>query len=99
MHPMMAYAGAGREADQQDVIEAQRAALSGAGANAVFTRKLGAAATQAFQAFGARRVCPLRQPAAAGSQQGQHAGRVSSRARPIGPPGRTSRRTPKSLSA
>lgn len=51
MHAMMAYAGAGREADQHDVIEAQREALSGDGDNAVFTREVGAAATQAIQAF------------------------------------------------
>lgn len=51
MHAMMAYAGAGREADQQALIEAQRAALAGPGDNAVFTREVGAAATQAVLAF------------------------------------------------
>jgi len=51
MHAMMAYAGAGRDADQQAVIDAQREALGDAGDNAVFTREVGAAATQAILAF------------------------------------------------
>jgi len=51
LHAMMAYAGAGREADQQAVLDAQREALAGAGDNAVFTREVGAAATQAVRAF------------------------------------------------
>lgn len=51
MHAMMAYAGAGRDADQQAVIDAQREALADAGDNAVFMREVGAAATQAIRAF------------------------------------------------
>jgi len=52
MHAVMAFVGAGRHADAEAVLEAQRAALEGRGDNAAFTREVGAAAAQAVKAFG-----------------------------------------------
>jgi tetratricopeptide (TPR) repeat protein len=54
MHAMMAYAGAGREADQQAVLDAQREALRRDDDNAVFTREVGEPVAQAIRAFAAR---------------------------------------------
>jgi tetratricopeptide (TPR) repeat protein len=54
MHAMMAYAGAGRDAEQQAVLKAQRQALLRDDDNAVFTREVGLPATQAIRAFAAR---------------------------------------------
>ena len=51
-HAMMAYVAAGREAAAEAVLQAQKAALSGPGDNADFTREVGLAACQAIQAFG-----------------------------------------------
>ena len=51
MHAMMAYAAAGRAADQQAVLEAQRAACEREDDNALFTREVGGPATLAIQAF------------------------------------------------
>jgi len=53
MHAMMAYAGAGRHADQQAVLEAQRQALARDDDNAVFTREVGGPVAQAIGAFAA----------------------------------------------
>lgn len=56
MHAMIAFVGAGRTNDQQAVIKAQRAVLSGestlAADNLEFTREVGHHATCAIQAFG-----------------------------------------------
>jgi tetratricopeptide (TPR) repeat protein len=51
MHAMMAYAGAGRDAAQQAVLEAQRHCLARDDDNALFTREIGGAACQAIGAF------------------------------------------------
>jgi tetratricopeptide (TPR) repeat protein len=53
MHAMMAFAATGREADQQAVLEGQREALGRDDDNVVFTREVGASATQAIRAFAA----------------------------------------------
>jgi tetratricopeptide (TPR) repeat protein len=53
MHAMMAFAAAGRAADQQAVLDAQREAVARVDDNALFTRQIGAAATLAAQAFAA----------------------------------------------
>jgi hypothetical protein len=53
LHAMMAFVGAGRTADQQRVLDAQRAAMAGDGDNRQFTAEVGNAAAQALQAFGA----------------------------------------------
>lgn len=53
MHAMMAFVGSHRTDLQQAVLEAQRAAMTGLGDNADFTREVGHAATRAIQAFGA----------------------------------------------
>lgn len=50
-HAMMAFVGAGRAREQQQVLAAQRAALAADGDNAAFTREVGDAATRAVQAF------------------------------------------------
>jgi hypothetical protein len=51
-HAMMAFVVSGREAEQQAVLEAQRAAMASDADNAGFTRDVGHAATRAVQAFG-----------------------------------------------
>jgi hypothetical protein len=51
MHAMMAFMGAGRSKDAAAVLEAQEAAMDGAGDNAAFTREVGHAATLAIKAF------------------------------------------------
>jgi hypothetical protein len=53
LHAMIAFAGAGRDADQRRVLDAQRAALERGGDNRAFTADVGQAATQAVQAFAA----------------------------------------------
>jgi tetratricopeptide (TPR) repeat protein len=53
LHAMIAFAGAGRHADQRRVLDAQRAALERGGDNRAFTAEVGLAATQAVQAFAA----------------------------------------------
>jgi hypothetical protein len=52
MHAMMAFVGAGRSDSAAAVLEAQRAAMEGAGDNAQFTREVGNPATRAIKAFG-----------------------------------------------
>lgn len=51
LHMMMAFCGAGRELPQAAVLAAQAEALGRDDDNAVFTRLVGAPATQAVQAF------------------------------------------------
>ena len=51
-HAMMAYVGAGREADQAALLEAQEQAMVGAGDNAMFVRDVGRATVAAIHAFG-----------------------------------------------
>jgi tetratricopeptide (TPR) repeat protein len=53
VHAMMAFACAGRAADQRAVLEAQREAVARDDDNALFTREAGAPATLAIQAFAA----------------------------------------------
>jgi hypothetical protein len=52
MHAMMAFVNAGREKEQQAVLDAQRAACESDSDNAEFTREVGQPATRAIQAFG-----------------------------------------------
>src|SRR5690606_33500084 len=52
LHAMMAFVGAGRPSEQQQVLDAQRAAIEGQGDNVHFTREVGHPATLAVQAFG-----------------------------------------------
>jgi tetratricopeptide (TPR) repeat protein len=52
-HAMMAFVGAGRDAEIEQVLAAQREAAVADGDNAGFTRDVGAAATEAIRAFGA----------------------------------------------
>ena len=52
VHAAMAFVGAGRWSDLEALIEAQKAALAGAGDNASFTRDVGHPATLAIAAFG-----------------------------------------------
>ncbi len=52
MHAMIAFVGAGRVAQADAVLAAQRAALEAPGDNAAFTREVGHAATRAIKAFG-----------------------------------------------
>mgnify|MGYP000857336907 CR=1 FL=1 len=52
MHAMMAFVSTGRRALQQQVLEAQEAALAGDADNAAFTRDVGRPATLAIRAFG-----------------------------------------------
>jgi hypothetical protein len=80
LHAMIAFVGAGRPADQQRVIEAQQAALQSALDNAEFTRDVGAAATEAVQAFGIGdhgRAVSLLRPVRSGAHRfgGSHAQR------------------------
>jgi hypothetical protein len=51
-HAMMAFVNAGREKEQQAVLDAQRAAMESDSDNAEYTREVGHAATRAIQAFG-----------------------------------------------
>lgn len=51
LHAMLAFTGAGMKAAQQKLIEAQQAAISGDGDNAMFTREVGHPAVLAVQAF------------------------------------------------
>lgn len=51
-HAMMAYVGAGREAEQKALFEAQEQAMGGGGDNAVFVRDVGHATVSAIHAFG-----------------------------------------------
>jgi hypothetical protein len=80
LHAMIAFVGADRPADQQRVIEAQQAALQSALDNAEFTRDVGAAATEAVQAFGIGdhgRAVSLLRPVRSGAHRfgGSHAQR------------------------
>jgi hypothetical protein len=52
LHAMIAFVGADREREQQQVLDAQRAAMEGSGDNVQFTREVGHPATLAVQAFG-----------------------------------------------
>ena len=52
LHAMMTFVAAGRAKEQQEVLEAQRAAMESDGDNAEYTREVGHAATRAIQAFG-----------------------------------------------
>jgi hypothetical protein len=52
MHAMMAFVGAGRQDLAEQVLAAQRVAMSGDTDNAGFTRDVGHALTRAIQAFG-----------------------------------------------
>ncbi|HYE44280.1 MAG TPA: tetratricopeptide repeat protein [Caulobacter sp.] len=51
-HAMMAFVGAGRQAEADELIAAQHAALSGPGDNAMFVREVGLPVVQALAAFG-----------------------------------------------
>lgn len=51
LHAMMAFAAAGREHEQRQLLDAQRAAMAADGDNADFTREVGHAAARAVQAF------------------------------------------------
>jgi len=52
LHAMMAFVGAGRTNEAEAVLEAQAAAMKGAGDNVAFTREVGHPATRAIRAFG-----------------------------------------------
>ena len=52
MHAMIAFVGAGREKEQQAVLEAQHVAMHSGSDNFEFTREVGHPATRAIQAFG-----------------------------------------------
>jgi tetratricopeptide (TPR) repeat protein len=52
VHAMMAFVATGRLSAQQDVLDAQRAALERRDDNAAFTAEVGSAATRAIKAFG-----------------------------------------------
>jgi hypothetical protein len=51
-HAMMAYVGAGREAEARGLLQTQAEALNGPGDNAYFVREVGLPAAQAIYAFG-----------------------------------------------
>lgn len=53
LHAMIAFVGAGRNAAQAALLEAQRAAMEGDGDNAAFTAEVGHAVARAVQAFAA----------------------------------------------
>jgi len=53
-HAMMAFVGAGREAEAANLLEVQAAVLTGPGDNADFVREVGLPAMQAIHAFGQR---------------------------------------------
>ncbi len=53
-HAMMAFVGAGREAEAQALLDAQGAVLAGPGDNAMFTADVGLPVMQAIHAFGHR---------------------------------------------
>jgi len=52
VHAMIAFVGAGRGKSADAVLEAQRAAMGGAGDNVDFTREVGSPAARAIKAFG-----------------------------------------------
>jgi hypothetical protein len=52
LHAMIAFVGSGRSDAQQQVLQAQQAAMASDGDNAQFTREVGHPATRAVQAFG-----------------------------------------------
>jgi hypothetical protein len=52
LHAMLAFTGAGMAAAQQQVLDAQQAAMAGAGDNAQYTRDVGHPAVLAVQAYG-----------------------------------------------
>jgi tetratricopeptide (TPR) repeat protein len=52
LHAMLAFVGAGRQADQRRLLEAQRQVVSEGGDNAMFTREVGHPAALAVAAFG-----------------------------------------------
>jgi hypothetical protein len=67
-HAMMAFVGAGREAAQAALFDAQRRAMAETGDNAVFTREVGHPLALAIQAFGngnyaetVRLILPIRE--------------------------------------
>jgi hypothetical protein len=71
MHAMMAFVGAGREADAKALLAAQQRGLEGVGDNVAFLRDVGVDATRAIHAFGqgdfddvVRLLRPLRSHAA-----------------------------------
>ena len=51
-HAMMAYVGAGRDADAEALLAAQSAALEGPGDNAMFVAEVGQGACEGILAFG-----------------------------------------------
>jgi tetratricopeptide (TPR) repeat protein len=51
LHAMIAFAGAGRQAEQQELLQAQQVAMAADGDNAMFTREVGHPAALAVQAF------------------------------------------------
>ena len=51
LHAMLAFIGAGREKEQQQVLDAQRRVIETDGDNAMFTREVGRPAALAVQAF------------------------------------------------
>lgn len=51
-HAMLAFVGAGRDAEARALLEAQATALQGPGDNAYFVREVGLPAIQAIHAFG-----------------------------------------------
>jgi hypothetical protein len=55
LHAMIAFVGAGRDAEAQRLLAAQDAALTDAGDNPMFLRDVGIDATRAIHAFGAGR--------------------------------------------
>ena len=80
MHAMIAFVGAGRQRQQQAVIDAQQGALLTDLDNADFTREVGRASTLAIQAFGNgdyARVVNLLRPVRSGANRfgGSHAQR------------------------
>ena len=52
LHAMMTFVAADRAKEQQEVLDAQRAAMESDSDNAEYTREVGHAATRAIQAFG-----------------------------------------------
>jgi hypothetical protein len=52
LHAMMAFVGSGRGDAQQQVLDAQQAAMAAAGDNAAFVREVGQPAVLAIRAFG-----------------------------------------------
>ena len=80
LHAMMAFVGAGREADAQRLLAAQDRALGAGGDNVHFLRDVGYAATRAVHAFGQQRYAEavrLLRPLRSGAHRfgGSHAQR------------------------